>query len=253
MQHFDPEKFFDATPAVEPASALFAQVAVASSSGPAAVGHGIRSSSQMARARTRAGDKLRETVFGTAGSMEKVKRRIYEKVTIKAKQQGNVRTVSKCPPFHRCDTMTRTTYARRAQENTRLLKVFRAIDSNSSGSITFAEFRTAMGPALLNLGMSDEDIHDLCLEFDKDMVGVITTEAFINTLAAQDVTEGYDPMAQSAQLEVGVGGWVGVCVCVWGGGAHCWACDLTTAAAVGGNPRCDARAPATAAPQAMVA
>lgn len=76
------------------------------------------------------------------------------------------------------------------------------MDENSSGAITFAEFRTGMGPRLLNLGISDEDIHDLCLEFDKKKLGVITTKQFINTLATDDVASGYDPLSESKQLQV---------------------------------------------------
>ena len=55
-----------------------------------------------------------------------------------------------------------------------LLNMFRKIDHNADGFLTYGELRKAVGPNHLNMKFTDSELRDLIVDCDPDKSGIIT-------------------------------------------------------------------------------
>eukprot|EP01029_Cantina_marsupialis_P012935 TRINITY_DN28682_c0_g1_i1.p1 TRINITY_DN28682_c0_g1~~TRINITY_DN28682_c0_g1_i1.p1 ORF type:complete len:525 (+),score=146.82 TRINITY_DN28682_c0_g1_i1:125-1699(+) len=62
------------------------------------------------------------------------------------------------------------------------VKSFQKFDENQDGILNYHEFTTALGPTMLNLGLSKDEVNDLCQICDRDNSGCISYADFLQAL-----------------------------------------------------------------------
>lgn len=75
------------------------------------------------------------------------------------------------------------------QDQRFLLQSFRVMDESNNGLLSYMEIRKAFGPKMLNLGLLDQEVYDLCLEWDVTGTGYIRYKDFISSLVKSTIDE----------------------------------------------------------------
>ncbi len=78
---------------------------------------------------------------------------------------------------------------KKRQDTRVLLQAYKEIDANKDGGVSYDEFENAVGPNHLDIGLSKEEVHQLCIACDIDGNGDITFEEFLQTLIFADKPE----------------------------------------------------------------
>ncbi len=78
---------------------------------------------------------------------------------------------------------------KKRQDTRVLLQAYKEIDANKDGGVSYDEFEHAVGPNHLDIGLSKEEVHQLCIACDIDGNGDITFEEFLQTLIFADKPE----------------------------------------------------------------
>ena len=85
------------------------------------------------------------------------------------------------------------------QEHTVILAAFRTFDNDKVGFITYDQFKTAMGPRGLNLGLNGKDMNHLIKICDEDGNGAISYDEFLHAMAAVDRNLGEGVMIEGRE------------------------------------------------------
>eukprot|EP00942_MAST-04A_sp_MAST-4A-sp1_P013141 g13141.t1 len=78
---------------------------------------------------------------------------------------------------------------KKRQDTRVLLQAYKEIDADKDGGVSYDEFERAVGPNHLDIGLTDEEVHQLCIACDIDGNGDITFDEFLQTLIFADKPE----------------------------------------------------------------
>jgi Ca2+-binding EF-hand superfamily protein len=83
-----------------------------------------------------------------------------------------------------------------------LVPLFRKMDADSNGFLSYAEFRVAIGPDQLNLGFNKEEMDALIAVVDDTGKGAITFTDLARRVVTVDFGKSYDPMLRATEREL---------------------------------------------------
>lgn len=79
-----------------------------------------------------------------------------------------------------------------SQDGRALYRIYKEMDVDGDGVVTYPEFKEMLGPKRFNLGLRDDDVRDLTLVCDPSGDGIIECSEFLKAMLQADDNDGKD-------------------------------------------------------------